>query len=692
VTVIGDRVEIDAKLLSVKDARIITATQQNGSITAIRQDGDSGLRNIVERLGYSLEQQFLSYRHGKLKVTVADPENVNIYLTPVLKENPWPEEIPPVELSMTVEVVEQKAIEIPWVTSPSSKVIDNLLSGWYVIRIVRGGYEDLVADSRNWRAKKDSRGVYSEVFDIHSGKIVENPMLVEVSAQNINEWVIDDYKLDLEKRGGKLRFEIIHNHTDTRHKAIQGFPTAQASLFSKNLEINNYPVGSNFTQNDEWPPTREESGFMFDDFKGGNLSITKYNGEMIPCGTYIVAIYEPGYKLECFTAQVDTGDEPVLIRKQLARRKGYIEFDLAVTSDNTRVFIEGKETGDKLEFDLGSISFKKGSANIREIEVLRDVYEVKTNTPGYSGWSKEVTLEIGHHEANELIESVVSEMILNDQPKRSVAIGMAPRVRVKLKTKLWLAGRSQHFGNSNALYVDEKGLATKLERFFELRKELDDRRRSPDPFEEIAELEQKLEYHLEAISRYLESRDLVILEDGDLASILRHKKLSQVFRNYISEGYAMIAFVSAPGDYRDVFGISLTVESKTKTTKKYGLHLRRGCGINLSFERKLESAREFPLLKSEKKSIPGWDIVAFARNNKQPRIVESGSTIGGGYVIVWCDVAKDLDRFWLAKAARKEVEARAIEWAKYLMYKRLDPDGPDAMKAAQDLKKFGISG
>lgn len=72
----GPRIEIDAKLISRFDGRIIAAAQRSGPVAC--------LRSIIERLGIALEQEFLRPYYGTLTVTLNEPEHIRVFLTPIL--------------------------------------------------------------------------------------------------------------------------------------------------------------------------------------------------------------------------------------------------------------------------------------------------------------------------------------------------------------------------------------------------------------------------------------------------------------------------------------------------------------------------------------------------------------------------------------------------------------------------------
>src|SRR6185295_3856075 len=90
----GDRIEVDAKLISRFDGRIIAAAQRSGPVAC--------LRSIVERLGIALEQEFLRPYYGQIRFVLKDPEYVRVFLTPILVSDALDEEKPPIELSSTV--------------------------------------------------------------------------------------------------------------------------------------------------------------------------------------------------------------------------------------------------------------------------------------------------------------------------------------------------------------------------------------------------------------------------------------------------------------------------------------------------------------------------------------------------------------------------------------------------------------
>jgi curli biogenesis system outer membrane secretion channel CsgG len=119
----GPRIEVDAKLLSRFDGRIIAAAQRSGPVAC--------LRSIVERLGVALEQEFLRPYYGKLKIDLREPEYVRVFLTPILLDTALDEEKPPVERSSTVTIGGELDTIEPWTMDPATYTIDNLLSGWF---------------------------------------------------------------------------------------------------------------------------------------------------------------------------------------------------------------------------------------------------------------------------------------------------------------------------------------------------------------------------------------------------------------------------------------------------------------------------------------------------------------------------------------------------------------------------------
>src|SRR6185295_364667 len=142
----GPRIEVDAKLLSRFDARIIAAAQRSGPVAC--------LRSIVERLGIALEQEFLRPYYGKVRFNLTEPENTRVFLTPILLDKALDEEKPPVERSSTVKIDSDSDKVDPWITDPTTYTIENLLSGFYSMRLERTGYEELSAKNRFWEARE----------------------------------------------------------------------------------------------------------------------------------------------------------------------------------------------------------------------------------------------------------------------------------------------------------------------------------------------------------------------------------------------------------------------------------------------------------------------------------------------------------------------------------------------------------
>src|SRR5205807_10092244 len=100
----GEQVEIDARLISKdeKAGHIISAGHQQGR--------SSDLRNVVEKLGMELENGFLRPYYGSLTVSVSEPTNVRVYLTPVLSVNASDDEKPAIELDQTVSPQAQQVL------------------------------------------------------------------------------------------------------------------------------------------------------------------------------------------------------------------------------------------------------------------------------------------------------------------------------------------------------------------------------------------------------------------------------------------------------------------------------------------------------------------------------------------------------------------------------------------------------
>lgn len=205
----GQRIEIDAKLLSRSDGRIIAAAQRDGPVSC--------LRAIVERLGVALEQEYLRPYFGKLKVTLSEPEQVTVFLTPILLDTALDEEKPPVERGATIRSKPKKDTVEPWTTDATTYTIENLLSGWYSMRLERPGYEGQRLESSQWEARDN--GVV-KIHDRSTSLPLERVppelrrFVVHVDPLAVETLAIDKLGFTFRKLGGSIDPRVKRQYLD----------------------------------------------------------------------------------------------------------------------------------------------------------------------------------------------------------------------------------------------------------------------------------------------------------------------------------------------------------------------------------------------------------------------------------------------------------------------------------------------
>jgi Curli production assembly/transport component CsgG/Short C-terminal domain len=403
------RIEVDVKALARADGRIIAAAQSSGPIPC--------LRSIVERLGVALEQEFLRPYYGTLRVQLSAPENVRVLLTPILLDQAVDEEKPPVERGETV-IRGKKNDEIePWATNPTTYTIENLLAGWYMLRLERPGYHalSLASGNEDLVARKVGDQVYIEYQPpaplTEGARTNLAPVRLQQAPASVQRFVVyvaprttrlldgDRRRLDFSKskKVGSLtplawRGILDHDFTHT--------PKRVFLIGKETLEINNKKELEEFAEDTtcdlfkEKPPERKNYGrtviaqgqqFDVETFLGGDLIIEDYKGEPLPVGTYQIAFWEPDYELYQSTVVVNTGDDRRPFEAVLTRKSGSVQLATAGPRRPHDVFLAGESTGTKVEvpLDFGSL---------KEYGLPVDRYTASTNIPGLRGWRSAVDL------------------------------------------------------------------------------------------------------------------------------------------------------------------------------------------------------------------------------------------------------------------------------------------------------------
>jgi len=457
----GPRIEIDAKL-SRFDGRIIAAAQRRGPVAC--------LRSIIERLGIALEQEFLRPYYGKLLVNLDAPENVRVFLTPILLDNALDEEKPPVELGSTVTIGSESDDVEGWVTDPTTYRIENLLSGWYSVRLERPGYEKIEMDPGRWEARKTSgpMEVYDRVTDLPLSRTTSDLSRFVVHVDPLKTEVFDGNKrrFVFRKKVGSLAPQVKRQYIDSDFSRT---PQRVILMGGKDLELNQtdrpkeYAVDLRCDLFDEKPSILSNYGstyvasgqtFNVDDFKGGELIIEDYKGESVPSGRYRMALWEPHYQLEEINVSVRDQDSRKKTPTLLKRETLPLELGITGARPASRAFLEGRDTHHRVELPLDFSDAKEQPG------LPVDVYTASTNIPGLDAWRQSAELLPGaasppvydtHSKPNE------PKLISGSQEKEE----HTEPPHLTIKTRLGIAGRLNVFSQppdplAADIFIDRK--------------------------------------------------------------------------------------------------------------------------------------------------------------------------------------------------------------------------------------------
>lgn len=708
VTVQGPRIEVDAKLLSRFDGRIIAAAQRSGPVAC--------LRSIVERLGIALEQEFLRPYYGKLKVDLDDPENVRVFLTPILLDNALDEEKPPVELSSTVTIGNEFDIIETWTTDPTTYTVDNLLSGWYSMRLERPGYEELKADRARWEARSDFG--QTEIYDRLTGKPLSNtdpePRRFVVHVDPLGTEVIDGdaLKFVFRKKGGSLAPLVRRQYLDTDFTQA---PQRVILMGGREVDLNKLDNGpEEFADDqrcdlfDEKPIVVPNYGrtyispsekFDFATFKGGELIIEDYKGEIVPIGQYELALWEPNYQVEKTDVTVRDRDHKKVTRTSLVRETLPVKLDVTGARPANRVILVGRETHYRLELPLDFTEIKEQRG------LPADAYVVSTNISGLEAWSQSTRLLPGSSSPPMYYtRSPAYDPKITNPSEEGKKLARAPRLTIK--TRFGLGGRLEVFSRPPDPLAADVFIDRDLMKIFNLllygseERPVEERggllkaaaqvgrtavrileetpvrpappSAEPDPGpapaassappaqtasgappasgdapEDAAEEEKAPPPQLprdpdelrKLLAQHLELMDLLVLDPQDMAQLRRSPEVAAIVQRYVTGGGALFAFVSETGDYGEVVGAPLVIEAVSKPTDRFNLASGEVVGIVPRFDKKkldVKSKRALPELGKLAPNGP-WRVVAFTQGRKDPRIVERGKREDGGYVALWFD-------------------------------------------------------
>jgi curli production assembly/transport component CsgG len=389
----GPRIEVDAKLLSRFDGRIVAAAQRRGPVAC--------LRSIVERLGIALEQDFLRPYYGRLRVKLTEPEYARFILTPILLDSALDEEKPPVERATTVRIGAEQDNVQSWTTDPTTYTIENLLSGWYTMRLERSGYNEIKSDPARWEAR-DRFGkieLYDRVTETPFAKVSPELRRFVVHVDPLGSDLINGDTLDFvfHKNGGSLAPRIRRQYVD----ADFTHSPQRIMLVGKKLDINEMEGPAEYAEDSKCDLFQEEkpvpphygktyvaSGqtFDFDSFKGGKLVIEDYQGEVIPTGVYRMALWEPYFETEKFDVRVYPQDNKKVAQTVLNRSTEHLVLGVTGPRPASRMALEGRDTHQRVALPLDF------SGDKEQPKLPVDVYSASTNISGLDGWRQNADL------------------------------------------------------------------------------------------------------------------------------------------------------------------------------------------------------------------------------------------------------------------------------------------------------------
>lgn len=721
----GRRIEIDVKLLSRADGRIVAAVQRSGPVSC--------LRSVVERLGVALEREFLRPYFGKLMFKLSSPENVHLYLTPVLMNDAMDEEKPPVERGSTVHIGTEGDILESWTTTPTTYTIEDVLSGWYSIRLERPGYDGSGTENNRWEARSTRQGL--KVYEAQTGKPLQSfPMEVRrflIWVDPLGTELVDGDELNFEfrKKRGSIEPLVKRQYLDSDYSRTDDLRILLVA--NEGIDLNSERPAAEFTE-DQMCDLFEEStagrvdygrthvaagqSFDFESFEGGELIIEDYRGETLPVGQYRMVAWAPYHQLHTSDVFVQDRDRNKAIRTMLIRQTVPVEMSTTGPRAGHQGSLRGHFTQQSFSVDLG---FER---EIRMQGLPVDRYSLRTDVPGLGGWHRELDL-MPEKERPPVYDPNSSDDLPITYERRT-----PKTAEVRFKTGLVAAGRVRTLGAlpeepEEAVYWDtgathildhllwetwdqavrriflsafgaegvtEEKILEKLSqvRYLQNRKKakLEPRAGEEPPAvatvrADSAELQEQLPTEVKLVRALLAGRledvDLLVLSGEDLDRLQALPEARALLKSYVTAGGALIAFVTSPGNYDSLLGAPLSVDEKRKRTKKFRLEPGTLKLLELPEKKqKIRTKRAVPQFDLEG-SNGAWRILAYGHRPEDPRILERGRRGEGGYVLVWGDNPAALKARKARRApeiewVRLQVADRAFDWARFLMYRQYD--------------------
>lgn len=700
-------VEIDARLVSPENAHIIAAGHQSGP--------RSDLRATVERLGIELEQGLLRPYYGSLSVSVEEPTNARIFLTPILSVNASDDERPAVQLDRTATPQARQVQFEKWVTVPNVAHISSLLAGWYSVRIERPGFESIGVENGRL-VVQDAAYQSPRVVQINGTPLTpdQENFIVQILPSETRKW--PSRPVRLEKKGGSIAIRVRREYLDREYKNPSELPALKTYLRSENrgqtalLDLNeraDLDIAPDVNGSRAAAPTAaseqmesrlddikgctyEVARPVFESFTGGKLVIEDYHraqpaARKVPTGSYRVTAALPNYVVRS-TSLFEVADkvDDRIVQVDLKRLTGSVT---VLRADEPRagsnIVLEGRETKYKRTIPLDF----KGTRTVTDLPV--DTYDVTTDLPGFNQWSGWFVL------ANPPTGSKLGNENGKAEPNSATCVVIESRIPAadtgfELKTQPWLAGSVQAMNRfrDSRLSIRNDFTAILLAYLDEEEKKGAGGRANDASSLLVGRpaVETPSEQRLDYMRWYLGQIDLLYLTDTDMSRLQRLPQASKLVRDYIDGGGAVYAFVSAPGNYTAIFGADIPLESKTQVRKE--TELRPGDVAQVQMDLKLESPfpRELREVRAAKDAPLGWRVVAYRKKGrKEPAILERGDLDKGGYVLVWIDSLGEIPQHDLTIRALTAVESRALMWAQFLMYRRVGPNSQQRADAQANM-------
>jgi TolB-like protein len=693
VTVLGNRIEIDGKLLSRKDGRIITAAQRSGPIDCLRQ--------IVDRLGIALENSFLAPYYGQVQLTIYDPENVRFLLTPILTPNALDEEKPPGELEATIIPDDDQDTVEWWIAGPTTHTIKNVLAGWYTLRLTREGYEDVKIPNSLLRAVETSRGFEVRYHEERRMIPLKNApegdrlsqLLVRVDSLETKEIDLSKRGIRMRKKQGALEFTVLDE---------SGGPLSDARIMMKSVALEINPEYQKALE-EEWQALKAQAegaeGDVTAEEAGGEAAAEGSEGEETVTDEEVDenevflkrALHQAlGFVDKSLDREVKKDEA-----KEEAAACDYFKDKFPPVFDHGRRFVSRGESFDLAEFTGGDLDFEE----YRGEPVPVGFYEIAVWAP------RQELRKLAVLVSEDFVEGKSRNVKLERRRRDVLLVGRS-------KNKLRLRGTETRLEREFALNAETGVRSVSLPvDFYEMesdaeglgvwRQRLDLRPLSEEPpsFDEtfrkrsnsaaqpesvpaevrvkstiwvggrfekfrpfphtfynrrVGELLDELlvetsvydwssldadDDKLAALAAHLRDVDLLILNEDDMSRIRVFPDLAEVIRGYVEDGHALLAFVTREGDYEHVLGKPMTLKRRFSDSDRVRLNLAAG-HPKLDYDVELGWDRSLPKLRARKYAAsPDWDVVSYTKGRRRPRVVESGSLGDGGYVMVWFETS-----------------------------------------------------